>query len=66
MKIKAAVRFDTSRSTWRGMSTVVDFWPNRVVYLGSLSTDREQLAGDWRQVGQDLRTVITKVAGGRK
>lgn len=65
MKIKAPLRYETEHATLRGMMGAVDFWPNRVVVIGNESSDKRQLASDWRKVGNDFRKVIQQATNER-
>lgn len=65
MKIKTSLRYETEHATLRGVGSVVDFWPIRVVVIGNESSDKRQLASDWRKVGNDFRKVIQQATNER-
>lgn len=64
LKVKSAIIHNTSRSTVRGIGSVFEFWPNRVIMLGGQNQDRERLAEDWKQVGNDIRKSLNMVING--
>jgi len=66
MKVKTAINHDTKHASVRGIASVTDFWPQRVITIGNPTTDRKKLAGDWVRVGEDISNAFTRVVNGRR
>lgn len=56
--IKDTTQLITIPSFFRGMSRVADLFGNLDTYKYTKNADTEALKNDWKNVGNDMRTVI--------